>query len=119
MVTRYDLSSAHIDGTVGALVAVEIVSRTGKQVRGAVLDLILHAHPKKLLILIPKHIGRNQVAECDFILRRFVEPTDFRFVLLRGTGDNPSLAPDVTKVERALYELGCAADAFKADRSTD
>src|SRR5262249_55649382 len=42
----YNGSRAMIDGTVGSNIAVEIESRTGKQVRGAVLDLILHPYPK-------------------------------------------------------------------------
>src|SRR6266576_961972 len=71
--TSYGDSWAHIDGTVGSSIAVEIESRTGKQVRGAILDLILHAYPKKLLILVPMYIGRHQVKESEFILKRFVE----------------------------------------------
>jgi hypothetical protein len=46
-VTSYGDSCARIDGTVGDSIAVEIESRTGKQVRGAILDLVLHAYPKK------------------------------------------------------------------------
>jgi uncharacterized protein (DUF779 family) len=42
-ITCYGDSSAHIDGTVGSTIAVVIESRTGKQVRGALLDLVLHA----------------------------------------------------------------------------
>jgi hypothetical protein len=103
--TSYGASSAHIDGTVGSTVAVEIESRTGKQVRGAILDLILHAYPKKLLILIPKYIGKHQVQECEFILKRFVDPQKFRVVLLEGTGDNPCLETDARRVRTALLEL--------------
>jgi hypothetical protein len=105
-ITSYGDSSAHIDGTVGSLIAVEIESRTGKQVRGAVLDLILHSYPKKLLILMPMHIGRYQVSECECILRRFFAPEDFRVVLLEGTGHMPSVEHDVTAVQTALRELG-------------
>ena len=103
-ITRYGKSFAHIDGTVGQI-AVEIESRTGKQVRGAVLDLIVHAYPKKLLILIPMHIGRHQVSECEFLLSRFLDPSDFRVVLLDGTGQN-RVESDVQKVRTALVELG-------------
>jgi hypothetical protein len=104
--TNYGASSAHIDGTVGLTVAVEIESRTGKQVRGAILDLILHDNPKKLLILIPKYFGKHQPQECEFILKRFVGPQDFRVVLLEGTGDDPCLETDALKVRAALAELG-------------
>ena len=104
--TSYGTSSAHIDRTVGSTVAVEIESRTGKQVRGAVLDLILHAYPKKLLILIPKYIGKYQVQECEFILKGFVDSQHFRVILLDGTGENPYLESDALKVQGALLELG-------------
>jgi hypothetical protein len=105
-ITSYGESSARIDGTVGSTIAVEIDSRTPKQVRGAILDLILHAYPKKLLILVPMHIGKYQVPECEFILKRFVAPKDFSVVLLDGTGDNPSTESDVSKVRCALQALG-------------
>ena len=105
-ITSYGKSSAHIDGTVGSTIAVEIESRTGKQVRGAVLDLILHVYPKKLLILVPMYIGKYQVPECEFILKRFVDPNNFRVVLLDGTGHNPSAESDVPKVRFALQALG-------------
>ena len=104
--TSYGTSCARIDGAVGSTVAVEIESRTGKQVRGAILDLILHAYPKKLLILIPKYIGKHQVQECEFILKRFVDRNNFRVVLLDGSGHDPHLESDGLKVRTALLELG-------------
>jgi hypothetical protein len=105
-ITSYGESSAHIDGVVGSTIAVEIESRTGKQVRGAVLDLILHVCPKKLMILLPMYIGRYQVQECEFILRRFLDPKDFCVVLLDGTGQNPCPDKDVPRVSAALHTLG-------------
>jgi hypothetical protein len=42
-----------IDGVVGTDVAVEVESRVSKQVRGAIVDLVLHPHPLKLLVLLP------------------------------------------------------------------
>jgi len=107
VVIDFDGSKAQIDGTVSSIVAVEIESRTGKQIRGAVLDLVLHKYPKKLLILIPKYIGRNQVAECQFILRRFLDTKDFRVVLLDGTGHDPAHETDAEKVRASLLDLGC------------
>ena len=104
--TSYGSSCSHIDGTVGSTIAVEVESRTPKQVRGAVLDLILHAYPKKLMILIPMYIGKHQKAECEFILKRFVREDDFRVVLLDGTGHDPSVDNDAIKVRRALSDLG-------------
>lgn len=108
-ITRYGDSFANIDGTVGSTIAVEIESRTGKQVRGAVLDLILHAYPKKLMILLPMYIGKHQVKECEFILKWFVNPDDFRVVLLDGSGHNPNVEGDVPKVRAALQALGWGA----------
>jgi hypothetical protein len=106
VITSYGKSCAHIDGTVGSTIAVEVESRTSKQVRGAVLDLILHTYPKKLMILIPMYIGKHQVAECEFILNRFVGENDFRVVLLDGTGHNPSEENDISRVKAALNDLG-------------
>ncbi len=105
-ITSYGDSCAHIDGTVGSSIAVEIESRTGKQVRGAILDLILHPYPEKLLILVPMYIGKHQVRECEFILKRFVDSNHFRVVLLNGTGDNHDAESDVAKVRDALQALG-------------
>ena len=55
---------ARIDGTAGGYIAIEVESRTAKQVRGAVLDLICHPYPKKLLILLPVHMSNPvEIAE--------------------------------------------------------
>jgi hypothetical protein len=75
-------------------------------VRGAVLDLIMHPYPKKLMILIPAYIGTNQVAECEFLLERFIDRADFRVVLLDGKGGDPHLDTDVPRVGHAIAELG-------------
>lgn len=47
---------ARIDATIGDI-AVEIESRVSKQVRGAVLDLMCHSLPRKLLVLLPVYMG--------------------------------------------------------------
>jgi hypothetical protein len=64
---------AEIDATVGSRIAVEVESRVAKQVRGAILDLICHRYPKKLLILLPVHISNPATTErqCRSILDRF------------------------------------------------
>lgn len=55
---RFDSSGfTRIDGVVGTDVAVELESRVSKEVRGAILDLVLHPHPRKLLVLVPVHMG--------------------------------------------------------------
>jgi len=101
---------ARIDGTIAHSIAVEIESRVSKQVRGAVLDLICHPYPKKLLVLLPVHMSNPAVAaeQCRLILARFVEPADFQVVLLRGYGGVDALADDVPLVRKAVAELGGA-----------
>ena len=51
---------ASVDATVGGDIAVEVESRVSKQVRGAVLDLMCHPYPKKLLILLPVHMSNPE-----------------------------------------------------------
>ena len=65
--------SATIDGVIENCCAIEIESRTTKQVRGALLDLIEHPLPKKLLILIPAYMynPENTVKHCLYILNRY------------------------------------------------
>ncbi|HEV2334560.1 MAG TPA: hypothetical protein VGS13_03605 [Stellaceae bacterium] len=97
---------ARIDATVGDI-AVEIESRVSKQVRGAVLDLICHPHPKKLLVLLPVHMSNPLVTaeQCRNILKRFCPDDSYRVVILKGSGDNPQLALDTPIVTAALAEL--------------
>lgn len=66
--------AARIDGVVED-VAIEIESRVSKQVRGAVLDLICHRSPNKLLILIPAHMSHPDTTaeQCRNILGRFID----------------------------------------------
>jgi hypothetical protein len=99
---------AHIDGTVAGLVAVEVESRTPKQFRGALLDLILHPYPKKLLLLLDAYIGNRDIAvkQACAILGRFLEPTAFR-VLVIGA-DNLEAATGA--IRTALSELGVPID---------
>jgi len=101
--------SARIDGTVHSSVAVEIESRTGKQVRGALVDLIFHSYRKKLLVLIPMHMHNVETVadQCRSVLKRFVAAGDFRVVVLAGTGHDPKLVKDEAVIRAALRELGC------------
>src|SRR5687767_13129935 len=88
---------ATIDGVVGNSIAVEIESRVSKQVRGAVLDLICHAHPKKLLLLLPVHMTNQALCaeQCSAILERFVQSSNFRVVSLKGSGFSSAHESDV------------------------
>lgn len=99
---------ASIDGVVGDSIAVEIESRVSKQVRGAVLDLICHSHPKKLLLLLPVHMANQSLCaeQCVSILGRFVPSSDFRVVSLSGSGFASTHETDVEIVRTALAELG-------------
>ncbi len=99
---------ATVDGVVGDSVAVEIESRVSKQVRGAVLDLIYHPYPKKLLILLPVHMSNPTLcsAQCEHILARFLKAEDFRVVILQGSGRGSVLEGDAERVKSALAELG-------------
>ena len=99
---------ARIDGTVAGVIAVEIESRVSKQIRGAVLDLICHSYTKKLLVLLPVHMSDPGVAmkQCEHILLRFLKRSDFRVVLLTGSGDYHRLEPDKECVLQAVHELG-------------
>jgi hypothetical protein len=99
---------ARIDGTVGGSIAVEIESRVSKQIRGAVLDLMCHRYPKKLLILLPVHMSDAEIAasQCRHIMGRFLNPGDFRVVVLAGSGNLAALEADARIVRDALRELG-------------
>ena len=65
--------SARIDGTLDQNVAVELESRVSKQVRGAVLDLLCHSYPKKLLVLLPVHDVEVTARQCEFIFSKFLD----------------------------------------------
>ena len=99
---------ASIDGVVSGSIAVEIESRVSKQVRGAVLDLICHRCPKKLLVLIPVHMSNVELCadQCRDILGRFIGSADFRVVVLHDSGFKDALAADQAAVLTALSELG-------------
>ena len=88
-------------------IAVEIESRVFKQVRGAILDLMEHPYPKKLLILIPAHLVSPPVNadQCRMILEKRCGSRNSRVVLLTGTGHLPNLETDATLVRSAVTEL--------------
>ena len=98
---------ARIDGTVAGKVAVEVESRTAKQVRGAVLDLLCHEYPKKLLLILPVHMSNAETTarQCRSALRKFVAEDDFRVVVLNGHGSKYKLEEDAAAVRSALNEL--------------
>jgi hypothetical protein len=109
---------ARIDGALTGLIAIEVESRVSKQVRGAVLDLIFHRYPKKLLALLPVHMSNPEVtaAQCRYILGRYCRAEDFRVVVLGGRGDQPRLAEDAAAIAQALTELGWHAPPVQEGR---
>ncbi len=99
-----------IDCVIRPNIAVEIEARVAKQVRGAVLDLMCHPYPKKLLVLLPAHAMNPQLTaiQCRHILKRFLAEADFRVVLLSGKGGDEHHDEDVPLVRTALNELEIA-----------
>jgi len=100
---------ARVDATVGDI-AIEIESRVSKQVRGAVLDLICHPYPKKLLVLLPDHMTNRGIAaeQCRNILERFCPDGFFRVLVLKGSGVNPQLDEDAAIMAAVLADLRSA-----------
>jgi len=102
--------SATIDGVITGCCAIEIESRVPKQVRGALIDLLSHPLPKKLLILIPAHTYNPEgtAEHCRAILDRYRKNSDqIEVVLLQGTGHDQKPDEDRGLIEQALRRLGC------------
>ena len=97
-----------IDAVVGDRIAVEIEARTAKQVRGAIVDLILHSAPCKLLLLLPAHHhSTGLISEhCRTILGRLLPHGVFEVVELSGTGLRPDPVEDAARIRQALVRLG-------------
>lgn len=85
-------------------IAVESGAGTLRSVRGAVIDLICHPNPKKLLLLLSDQVYDSVAAaeQCRQILRRFCDAEAFRVVSLKGHGRNPRLPEDAALVAQAL-----------------
>lgn len=95
-----------IDGTVASLIAVEVEARTGKQVRGALVDLRWHPFPKKLLLLLPGNMNLQiEVPRCRIILCQDFAPNHVRVVGLHGNGNSPDFERDVSLVSIAVRKL--------------
>jgi hypothetical protein len=92
---------ARIDGTVADLVAVEVESREPKQVRGAILDLLLHPLPRKLLVLLPVHTRDSTPTQARAILGRFIAEDAFRVVSATTDFDET-----IRQLREALAEIG-------------
>lgn len=101
-----------IDGVIAGEIAVEIESRVSKQIRGAVLDLICHPFPKKLLVILPVHADNPELTatQCRNIMSRFLDETKFRVIVVTGSGSNPRLEKDAKILMAAARELGYKQD---------
>ena len=102
--------SAYIDGVITNCCAIEIESRTNKQIRGALIDLLNHKLPKKLLILVPANIYKPpaSVPHCEFILEKYKNSKliKIKVILLKGTGNNPN-KEDIDIIKKGLKDLDC------------
>jgi hypothetical protein len=96
--------AARIDGTNAGAIAVEIESRTSKQVRRAVLDLLMHPYAKILFVLLPAHMSNPETAaeQCRFALKRYLRDSDFRVEVMKGHGSAPNVKEDAARLKVAL-----------------
>lgn len=101
---------AAVDGVLAGRWAVEIESREDKQIRGALVDLLHHRLPKKLLILIPANMFNPEATKrrCLALLEALRRPEHTTHVMsLEGNGKEPKFARDLRKLKGALRQLGC------------
>jgi hypothetical protein len=91
-------------GRAEARIAVEIESRVAKQVRGALVDLLWHAAPRKLLLLLPVHMKdvAGTAEQCRRILEATCGPQRVRVLVLSGTGRTERLEQDAALVRDEL-----------------
>ncbi|TET45412.1 hypothetical protein E3J62_07600 [candidate division TA06 bacterium] len=103
--------TARIDGVFAKQCAIEIESRVAKQIRGAVLDLLEHDCSRKLLILVPAHIPKDQqgvIEHCKYILAKYMKSgSKPQVILLKGKGGNERKREDRKQIRDALRKLRC------------
>ena len=92
-----DAGTGEVDGTIDGKVAVEIGVGSPKQIRAAVLDLMFHPFPMKMLILVdtPEHETGRSVRQAGAILAQASKPG----VVVRLTG-TPSTPDDIYRTGR-------------------
>ena len=113
---NYLKGSAQIDGVIVSSegeIAIEIESRTAKQVRGALLDLFFHKARKKLLIIVPEYMYDSQALEEDakYIydeLKKIRPDIVFKVIVLKGSGNDPRPKDDLIIIREAIEELQLA-----------
>lgn len=116
--TAKDAGTATIDGRIGCDIAVEIESRASKQVRGALLDLVFHDYPKKLMVIIRAYGNKYTAAQCRVILRRLCPGCPFEVVEIDGSGVcvEKHFSGDVDKIRAAVARLRRSNQAMKENR---
>jgi len=106
--------TAELDGVIGKDCVVEVEGVNEKQIRGGILDLVFHPHPKKLLVIIPANINNkpeNIERACqrllDDLIMALYPVASGQVIVLSGTGHNKSefLKQDCAKVQEALRFL--------------
>ena len=94
-----------------------ILPRQEKQIRGAIVDLLLHPAPKKLLVVVLAHQTKklNVEQHCTYVWSRLApgRERDLRKVLLIGAPATPSEG-DSVEIRRALTDLGVAVSSRTA-----
>ena len=110
---KFAEGTAQIDGVISfpeGEIAVEIESRTAKQVRGAIVDLFFHKARKKLLIIVPEHMYNPETLKKDaeYIMNtlKILRPEiEFMAVILKGSGKEPRRDEDLKILEEAIIRL--------------
>jgi hypothetical protein len=97
--------TARIDGTLDGVIAVEIESRVSKQVRGALVDLAMHPHKKKLLVVLPRYGNDLTANQSEYILEKICKKGDFVVARCKGSGSNHQYEADVKIVQAAVEKL--------------
>lgn len=99
--------NCNLDAFLESGIAVEIESRVDKQVRGAMLDLLIHSATAKLMVLIPAHMSSSIKTKemCEAIATTLAPAASFLCCVLTGTGHSESLGPDSRTVADAIIDL--------------
>lgn len=111
---------ANIDGVIAGQIAVEVEARNHKQIRGAIMDLICHPLPKKLLVLIPANANEAMmVPQSKYLLNRFLEKEcPFYVAVLKGKGNAETLGEDIPIIREAAKALGVLWKASDVENLT-
>lgn len=106
---------AKLDGIIGDECVVEVQGLNEKQIRGGILDLVLHPRSKKLLVTVPANVGKKSNDSIqhayqgllDYLITVCRPAAIGQVVVLTGTGNEPEdyLRADSSAIRRALKLL--------------